>query len=228
MGKYGQYCPLARALELVGDRWTLLIIRDLLSGTKHFNDLERGLPGISRKLLSQRLQKLRLHGLIEKRFNSASRRSTEYHLTEAGSSLFDIVVRLANWGSQWAFSEPTQEELDSGLLMLWMYRGVNLDQLPDERIVVEFNFFEAEPANFWLVLNRQDVTLCLTDPGFGIDVLVTSSLATFYQLWQGVINYRAALNDYNVRVEGIPRLTRGFPNWFEWGQRARATVEIGT
>src|SRR5688572_11494077 len=110
MTKYGQYCPIAQALELIGDRWTLLIIRDLLDGTRHFNDLERGLPGISRPLLSRRLRQLQEVGIVEKRLNVTGRQTTEYHLTQAGSELQEVVGALLTWGAMWAFGDPTHKQ----------------------------------------------------------------------------------------------------------------------
>jgi DNA-binding HxlR family transcriptional regulator len=100
MVKYGQYCPVARALEIVGDRWSLLIIRDMLLGTKNFNDLERGLPGISRGLLSKRFKLLQSAGIIEKHLNPSNKKSTEYHLTESGLALEEILEALLVWGSK--------------------------------------------------------------------------------------------------------------------------------
>jgi DNA-binding HxlR family transcriptional regulator len=117
MSKYGQYCPMAKALDIIGDRWTLLIIRDMLAGMKHFNDLERGLPGISRALLTTRLRQLQQAGLIEKHHNDSGRRTTEYHLTKAGAELVDVIIDLVVWGSKWAFGDPTPEDLDPVLLM---------------------------------------------------------------------------------------------------------------
>src|SRR5689334_929333 len=107
MSKYGQFCPVAKSLDIVGDRWTLLIIREMMIGITHFNDLERGLPGISRPLLAQRLRQLQKAGVIEKQLNGASRKSTAYQLTQAGRELENVIGALMVWGEAWAFSEPT-------------------------------------------------------------------------------------------------------------------------
>ena len=215
MAKYGQFCPVARSLEILGDRWTLLIIRDMLIGVTHFNELERGLPGISRGLLARRLKQLQHAGVIEKREGSG-RGSTEYHLTEAGRDLEGTIFSLMSWGEAWAFADPTPEELDPVLLMWWLRADVRRDQLPLSRIVVEYDFRVKGKGSFWLVLTSSDVTLCLTDPGFGVDVLVTASLTAFYKLWWGRISYDQAIHDYGVMVEGTPNLVRAFPDWFAW------------
>jgi len=217
MAKYGQYCPVAKALELVGDRWTLLIVRDLLTGTRHFNDLEHGLPGISRALLAHRLRQLQQAGVITKQISGTGRNTTEYHLTQAGQDLLDVITSLRVWGERWAFGDPTPEELDPVLLMWWLRKRASTDRLPAERIVVQFEFRGVKKATFWLILTTNDVSICLTEPGYEINVLVTADLAVFLKLWAGRISYQEALINDDVRVEAIPRLIRAFPEWFGWG-----------
>jgi DNA-binding HxlR family transcriptional regulator len=223
MAKYGQYCPVAKALELVGDRWTLLIVRDLLTGTRHFNDLEHGLPGISRALLAQRLRQLQQAGVITKEISGTGRNTTEYQLTQAGQDLLDVITSLRMWGEKWAFRDPTPEELDPVLLMWWLRKRANIDRLPAKRIVVQFDFRGAKKATFWLILTTDDVSICLTEPGYEINVFITADLAIFLKLWAGRISYQEALINDDVRVEAIPRLIRAFPEWFGWG--ATAAVE---
>lgn len=218
MWTYGQYCPLAHALEVLGDRWTLLIIRDMMKGVRHYNDLERGLPGISRGLLAKRLRHLEQAGIIEKR-SQAGRKSTVYHLTEAGQALEGTIHSLWLWGREWVFGEPSLEELNSPLLMWRMHKEVNTDHLPDERVVVQFDFYGAERSAYWLVLKPDDVTLCLTDPGFGVNVMVTADLETFFKVWAEHISYQEALDSDQVRVEGVPHLIHAFPKWFAWSRQ---------
>jgi DNA-binding HxlR family transcriptional regulator len=224
MWTYGQYCPLAHALEVLGDRWTMLIIRDLMKGIRHFNELERGLPGISRGLLSKRLQKLAQAGLIEKR-QQVGRRSTEYHLTEAGHALEEAVYALWFWGKEWVFGEPSLEELNSPLLMWRMHKEVNTEYLPAERVVIQFDFYGAETSSYWLVLKPDDVSLCLTDPGFGIDVVVNADLVTFFKVWAHHMDYAEAIRDDRITVEGTPRQIDTFPKWFAW---CTSPVQPGT
>jgi DNA-binding HxlR family transcriptional regulator len=225
MGTYGQYCPLAYALEIVGDRWTLLIIRDMMLGTRRFNDLERGLPGISRALLSKRLRQLQAHGLVEKRVNQAGRQSTEYCLTAAGDALYDALEALVVWGAKWAFGDPRPEDLDPLLLMWWMHKRVNADQLPDERVVVQFNFHGPQQDTFWLVMTCADTTLCLIDPGYEINLLVRAELATFFKLYAGRISYHEAVDSDAVQIDGAPRLIRAFPSWFQWSAAAAVVYD---
>ena len=219
MNKYGQYCPVAMATEILGDRWTLLIVRDLLSGMRHFNDLERGLPGISRGLLSERLRRLQEVGVLEKHSHGRGRK-TEYTLTAAGKDLNDVIQSLTVWGAKWAFREPTEEQLDPILLMWWMRHRVCQDQLPQDRVVIQFDFLHHKKETYWLILTREDVSVCLTYPGFMTDVLVTTELSVFFQLWLGRISYRQAVDNNNLRVEAIPALARAFPAWFAWSLAA--------
>jgi DNA-binding HxlR family transcriptional regulator len=220
MSTYGQFCPVAHALDILGDRWTLLIVRDLMLGVHHFNELERGLPGISRALLSKRLQQLQANGIIEKRANTAGRQTTEYQLTHAGWDLEEVILSLMTWGTKWAFDEPSPEELDPVLLMWWLHRNVNKERLPAVRVVAQFDFYGAETMSFWLILSQQDVTLCITDPGFDVDIIVTADLVTFYKLWGGRMHYPEAIACQKVQVDGIPSLTRAFPSWFAWNDYA--------
>lgn len=226
MYQYGQYCPVARALEIVGDRWTLLIVRDFLTGTRHFNDLVRGLPGISRPLLSERLNRLEWAGVIEKH-QRGGRRNTEYRLTRAGEELLDVVEALMEWGAVWAFGEPREDELDPILLLWWMRGRVHAEQLPQERVVVQFDFRGAHQGSYWLILKEDDVSVCLSDPGFDVDVLVTADLTVFFQLWLGRLSYAEALNGDGLEVDAIPSLRLAFPRWFAWSHSA-ATVRAAT
>ncbi|MEQ8675909.1 MAG: helix-turn-helix domain-containing protein [Aggregatilineales bacterium] len=222
MYKYGQYCPVAQALELIGDRWTLLIIRDMLTDTRHFNDLVRGLPGISRALLAKRLKQLEEADIVEKRVNETGRQTTAYHLTQSGQELNGVITALMLWGADWAFSDPTMEQLDPLLLMWWIHNRVRTEQLPQERITIQFDFYGAETATYWLVLTQKDATICLTDPGYEINVLITADLATFFKVWLGRIEFAEALESGEVKIDGIPRLTRGFPEWFMWSPASPA------
>ena len=182
MSNYGQYCPLAKSLDILGDRWTLLIIRDMFYGMTHFNDLQRGLPGISRPLLARRMRKLQKAGIVEKYIHESGRKTTEYRLTQSGEELLGVVGALVEWGAKWAFGEPSPDELDPVLLMWWMRSRVNVERLPDRRVVVEYHFRGEKIRAFWLVLTQAEVTLCLVDPGYEIDLLVTADLSIYYQL----------------------------------------------
>jgi DNA-binding HxlR family transcriptional regulator len=222
MRAYGQYCPVAKAAEVLGDRWTLLIVRDLMCvRERHFNDLARGLPGISRSLLAQRLQLLEREGIVE-RHAGGKGRATEYQLTVAGQEIQQIIEAMLEWGAQWAFGEPDETDLDPVLLLWWMRRGTRLDRLSPQRVVVQFDFQGARTGSYWLLMEPSDVSVCLKHPGFDVDLLVTADIAALYQVWLGRLSFAESLRDKRVRLDGVPALERAFPTWFVWSPAAEA------
>ena len=198
-------------------------MRELLLGTRHFNDLERGLPGISRALLAERLRRLQKMEVVEKRVVSARPRKTEYRLTAAGQELQVVIDVLMAWGARWQFGEPGPEELDPILLLWWMRGRVRREELLQERVVVQFDFVGVVEGSYWLILAAEDVSVCLKYPGFDVDVLVTAELDRFLQVWLGRISYEEALREQWLAVDAIPSLRRAFPRWFAWSPAA-ATV----
>jgi DNA-binding HxlR family transcriptional regulator len=220
MANYRQYCPVARAAEIFADRWTPLIVRELLAGSCHFNGIERGLPGISRSLLASRLRQLEDAGVVERREGRGSK-SVEYHLTDAGRDLKAVVDSLGAWGVRWAFGEPKPEELDPVLLLWKMHRRVRRDLLPPSRVVVEFEFTGRGKRRLWLILQPHDVSVCLKPPGFDPDIVVHAELAFFYRIWLGYIDYDTAIRSRRLVVDGPRTLTRDFPKWFTWSPMAQ-------
>ena len=177
MEGYGQYCPISRSAELLGDRWTLHIVRDLLTGTTRFNELIRGNPGLSRALLSRRLDQLQRVGIV------AHDSDGTYELTPAGQDLQPIVFGLATWGARWAFGEPETDELDPDLLLWWLHRRLDADRLPDPRFIINVNFVD-HPKRYWIVV-EDEASVCLTDPGFDVDLTLSSDRSTLYGTYLG-------------------------------------------
>jgi DNA-binding HxlR family transcriptional regulator len=205
MARYGQYCPITRSLELLGDRWTLLIVRDLLLGAERFNEIARGLPGLSRGLLSKRLDHLARAGLV-------AHADGRYVPTQAGEELRGVVFGLAEWGSRWAFGEPRADELDATVLLWWIRGGMDPAAFGDrERTVVHVRFTSGTRRRYWLVVSRSDVSLCFTDPGFDVDLTVVGDLDVLYQVWEGRIEYGAAVRDRRLVVTGPTDLVRALP-----------------
>jgi len=221
MYEYGQYCPVARASEILADRWTPLIVRELLAGIGHFNDLDRGLPGISRALLVERLRRLERTGVVERRASPESQ-VTEYRLTRAGRQLQRVIDVLGGWGARWAFGDPRPTELDPVVLLWWMRRRVHRHRLPPHRVVIQFDFRGGRNGTYWLVLERTDVSVCLQHPRFDIDLQVTADIDGFYRVWLGRITLGEALRQGLVRLDGTPAVTRAFPHWFAWSPMAEA------
>lgn len=214
MTHYGQFCPVAKAAEVVAERWTPLIIREMLCGSYRFNDLRRGVPQMSPTLLSQRLKTLERAGIVQRR-RPTQGRGWEYHLTEAGEELRPVVMGLGNWGARWVRSDLSAEDLDSGLLMWDMRRRLRPETLPEERVVVHFDFPE-EPAakrNYWLILDRPEVDLCLQFPGYDDDLKVTADLAALTAVWMGDRTFDSVLPSGEITLDGPTELRRGFPSW---------------
>lgn len=193
----------------------MLVVRDLLGGTHHFNELERGLPGIPRALLAERLRRLEATGIVEKRAVGRGRRSG-YYLTQAGTELQGIIGEMLTWGARWTLDEPRPDELDPLLLLWWMRGRVRVEQLPEEyaRLVVQFDFAGTSYEHCWLVIKREDVSVCVKHPGFDVDVLVTADLPTLFQVWLGRIRYVEAQRSGGLCVETTPALERIFPRLF--------------
>lgn len=202
MTRYGQYCPIARAAELLGDRWTLLILRELVCGSRGFNEIARGLPRMSRGVLAQRLKLLEREELVD-------RAPDGYVLTQAGAELEPVLFALGEWGARWGFHEPRDEELDPDLLVWWIHRGIDTSQLPDRRTVVEFRF-RRHPERFWLLITRDDVGVCQHDPGLDSDLVVEADLRTMLRVWLGHVAMAEAMRAEEVGIIGPPTLVRRF------------------
>jgi DNA-binding HxlR family transcriptional regulator len=219
MHLYGQYCPVARAAEILADRWTLLIVRELLADVDHFNELERGLPGISRSLLAERLRLLVDTGVADRRAAERGRR-VEYRLTAAGRDLKRVIDVLGDWGAHWAFGEPRTDELDPIVLLWWMRRRVCFDRISRRR-VLQFDF-QGLPGSYWLVLEPAEASVCLHHPGFGIDLFIRAEIAAFYRLWLGRWTLSQAVDGGLLWLEGSPSDVRRFPRWFHWSPMAKS------
>ena len=200
---YGQYCPIARAVDVLGERWSLLIVRDMLVGTTRFNDLARGLPALSRSLLSKRLRQLERVGVVE-------HVDSEYLLTEAGRALKPIVFALGEWGAQWRFGDPEPAERDPQLLVWWMHTGLDPSVLPEGRRVLHVRFTD-DPQRFWIVIESGRPSVCLVDPGFDVDVTITADVGSLLQVWLGRLPLQDALHSGSVGFSGPAALTRRMP-----------------
>jgi DNA-binding HxlR family transcriptional regulator len=215
MHRYGQYCPVARAAEILTDRWTVLIVRELLADVNHFNELERGLPHMSRTLLAERLRRLQQAGVLERR--GASRgKQTEYRLTSAGRELQPLIDQLGGWGARWAFGDPRANELDPVVLLWWMRRRVCIGAIGKRRLVIQFDLSGGPRQSYWLLVEHTDVSVCLKNPGFDIDVIVSADIAAFYRVWLGRVTLTEALRKQQVRLDGASADVRAFSGWFAW------------
>ena len=199
-------------------------MRELILGSHRFNEIERGLPGISRSLLASRLRHLEDAGIVE-RLPGAQPKVTAYHLSAAGRDLRTVIETLGAWGVRWAFGEVRPEELDAGLLIWRIHQRINRELLPDRRTVVEFDFTGPRGRRVWLLLEPREVSVCVTPPGFDSDLIIHSDLAFFYRVWLGHIEYDSAIRCRSVVVEGLPVLAKQLPRWFMWSPMARFVRE---
>lgn len=212
MKTYGQFCSIAKALEIVGERWTLLILRELICGSARFNEIQRGIPGISPSLLSKRLADLENAGVIQKR-----EKTEGYELTQAGWELKPMVEALGVWGHRWVRGQLTVEDLNPDVLMWDMRRRINLAAMPTARICICFEFTGAsENASlYWLVKSDEGVDLCITDPNFDVDLYVTTDARTMTEVWIGDTAISAAIDLGTIDLHGPQHFRAAFPSWLQ-------------
>jgi DNA-binding HxlR family transcriptional regulator len=208
-----EYCPVYKSLDLFGDRWALLVVREILRGVTRFNELERSLPGISRSTLAQRLRHLEKEAIVVRR-EKGDGRGTEYGLTAAGSELVRVIEVMGEWGVRWLVPDAQPSAIDPDGLMIWISRHVMLRKLPAHRVVIRFELRGRSRRYFWLVLRAGEASLCPEPPGFPEDIYVTSTPAALYQLVVGKRSLMGAMDEGSVQVEGPPRLIRSLPRWF--------------
>lgn len=212
---YGQFCTVARGAEVLGERWTPLVVRELLCGSTRFNDIRRGVPRMSASLLAQRLRKLEEVGVV-KRVSAAPGAPAAYHLTGAGEELRPIVLAIGHWGARWIGSRLKRGQLDVGFLMWDMRRFVRLDAVPRGRcIVIHFRFTDARSGErrWWLVVDNGSANLCRDDPGHELTLVVESSVLALTEVWTGDRDAAEAVQARAVRVSGAARDTRDLWRW---------------
>jgi DNA-binding HxlR family transcriptional regulator len=211
--EYGQFCPIAKASEILGEKWTVLIIRELLMGGTRFNELQRGLSQISPTVLNKRLVSLTNQGLIVKR-KIKGQQGYEYLPTECCKQLLPVIKGLGEWGMRWARDNMLESDYDVELLMLYMQRSIQADKLVGNETVIRFSFRDIpSPADWWIIATPDGVDVCNKDPGKEVDIYFTSSVKTMADIWMGDVSYRKAISNGDLKVVGHPALTR---NMFTW------------
>ncbi|HTJ38183.1 MAG TPA: helix-turn-helix domain-containing protein [Dactylosporangium sp.] len=216
MSAYYQFCPVAKAMELLDERWTMLVLRELLMDSRRFNDLRRGLPRMSPALLSKRLHQLSVAGLV--RLDGGL-----YTLTDAGRELGPILEAIGVWGARW-IGELGDPDLDPKLLLWDMHRRVDHDAVPDGRSVVHFEFTDvAGPTRYWwLVIAARAADVCDDDPGFPVTVTVHGTLRRMVEIWRGDVSWQGGLRDGALRIVGPEHVRRSLPDWFALASYATA------
>jgi DNA-binding HxlR family transcriptional regulator len=220
MPDYGRFCPIALGTQVLGDRWTPLIVRELVLGNTRFNDIARGLPGISRSLLIQRLRHLQRMDVVE-RFD---RGTPEYHLTQSGRQLEQVLFALGRWAIEWRYDELHPEEIDPVTLTWWMHRRIDTDNLPPGRVVIEFRHTAPHKQVVWMVLDRGEASVCIQHPGFDSDLVVSMPTPCLSEVFGGSTTWAAAVSSGSIRVDGPPGLAKALPRWFLWSIFASLTA----
>ncbi|MEM9432310.1 MAG: helix-turn-helix domain-containing protein [Pseudomonadota bacterium] len=211
---YGQYCPLSMAAEILGTRWTLLLLRELLEGSTQFNDIARGVPLMSRSMLSQRLKDLEAAGLVTRHAEGRGR-PTHYRLTDAGKSLGPIVRSVAEWGQEWIDTEPSLEDVDTDFLMWDVRRNLQLPPDLANPFVIHFHLTDGPEGktDHWLVVENGEIDVCYIDPGHEVDVTIESGVKDFTRVWMGWLPILQAQDEGRLLVDGPPRFARDVANW---------------
>jgi len=213
MMRYGQFCPIAKAAEIVAERWTPLVVAEMLSGSTHFSDIRRGVPLMSQTLLSKRLKELERVGVVQ-RCGSTQRRP-EWHLTDAGRALAPVIQQLGEWGLCYA-QDPLQEsDLDVTILTWNIRRRVDPNVFGTRRVTVLFEFTDVPKAKrrWWIVNDRGTVDLCPTDPGFPVDIYVTTDIRTMIHVWVGKQSLESAVCSDKIEIIGPRNLCSRLRHW---------------
>ncbi len=220
MPSYGQFCPVAKAMEVLDERWTMLVVRELLEGSTHFNELRRGVPKMSPALLSKRLRTLERAGIVSRTSEDGR---VSYALTQSGRELSAVVDGLAAWGVRW-IGELGKVDLDPHLLFFDMRRKMPLEIWPDDRTVlaIEFDDVESKVSHWWLVGRKGQLDVCDFDPGFEVDATLLVSLRTLTGIWRGDTSWGQALRSGEVMVTAPAEVRKAVPTWL--GQSPVAAV----
>jgi DNA-binding HxlR family transcriptional regulator len=219
MDGYAQFCPVAKAAEVIDQRWTLLVLRELVAGSTRFNDLHRGLPRMSRTLLSRRLTQLERKEIVARRETPDG---PVYELSGAGRELLPVIVALGEWGMR-LMSSLDDADLDPAFLLWDVHRRIDHEALPPGRTVLALTFTDAvsELRDWWLLLTPDDVDICDEDPGMDSDVSIETTVADFVRVWRGGVSWSEAIAQHRIRLRGSPSLCRQLSDWFRLSYFAR-------
>lgn len=214
MTNHADYCPIAVGVDILGDRWTPLVIRELMVGSSGFNEIHRGIPRVSRSLLAQRLRMLERRGLVSREVTKRGA-TGRYALTPAGESLTPIVWAMGHWAAEWVFGDPTDEDCD-GLSLIWRaHQHAIPAKLPETRTIVHVVLTGTGGAEGWLDIERPGITVCKDDQGLDVDLALEADTAQMHRWLLGLVPFRDLVANGHARLLGPSRLARAFPTWFD-------------
>lgn len=214
---YKQFCPVAMASEIICSRWTLIVLRELMTGTTTFNELRRGVPRMSPALLSKRLKELQAAGIVTRSRTTGGIDGFEYRLTKAGEGLKPVVDAVSIWGQRWVETKASLKNFDPSLLMWNMRKRIDPGPMPARRSTIQVIFNDQPQAfrNYWLVVAPgEDVDLCSVDPGFDVDLYLSTDLKTMTEVWMGYVPIGKAKGSGKLVVTGSRELESKLTTWF--------------
>lgn len=222
--KYGQICPLAMASDFLCTRWTLLVLRELILGSSSFNDISRGVPRMSRTLLSSRLKELTKLGIINKNKTQDSKH-LKYVLTPAGLALKNVVFSMADWGQEWLEIDLELDNLECDHLIWSICRTAQPHPVMPKLFVVEILFTDQpkKTQKSWLIFENNEVDLCIIDRDFDVDVQILSTAATLAKVWTGCSEFKHEVKAKNLVLHGEPKYTSIAAVWL--GQSRLAEIK---
>ncbi|MCT2539701.1 winged helix-turn-helix transcriptional regulator [Sedimentimonas flavescens] len=223
---YNQFCPIAKAAEILGERWNILILREVLMGGRRFNTLQRGLGDISPALLTKRLKQLEEQNMLIRR-RIPAQKGFEYFPSEACEALMPVLFTLGEWGIIWAKNTILDQDFDAEFLMLYLERSIDREKIKGQETVIKFRFTDLiEQRDWWLVVKPEKSEVCLKDPGRDVDVYFNCSVRTLSDIWMGDRSYRDALREGDLMMDGDPVLIRTVSTWLRSGIFANSPREV--
>jgi DNA-binding HxlR family transcriptional regulator len=220
MKTYAQYCPIARTSEILAQRWTPIIVRNLLNGPSSYSSLADQAPGIPRSLLTSRLRELQSAALVVKKSNPSGA-GTVYTLTEPGADLARVIDAMGAWGERWLDVTPQHAD-PLYFLNSWIHNYLNHDNLPEERVVVRFEFTDQPPKTspMWVIFDKHNPEVCRTYPGYNEDLIVKGEAVALAEWHLGRIEWTQVITSGRITISGIPKYATTLQTW---NQRSRWT-----
>ncbi|SFB10272.1 transcriptional regulator, HxlR family [Poseidonocella pacifica] len=223
---YNQFCPIAKAAEILGERWTILILREVLMGGRRFSTLQRGLGDISPALLTKRLKQLEEQNMVIRR-RIPGQKGYEYFPTEACESLLPVLFALGEWGIIWAKNTILDQDFDVEFLMLYLERSIDRKKIKGQETIIKFRFSDLEEQrDWWLVVSPEKSEVCIKDPGKDINVYFNCTVQTLSDIWMGDRTYRDAIKNGDLIMDGDPSLTRTVTSWLRPGVFANSPRDV--
>ncbi len=214
---YNQFCPIAKSAEILGERWTILILREILMGGRRFNTLQRGLGDVSPALLTKRLKQLEQQNMVIRR-KIPGQKGFEYFPTEACEALLPVLFALGEWGLIWARNTILDQDFDAEFLMLYLERSIDREKIKGRETVIKFRFTDLiEQRDWWLMVKPEAAEVCLKDPGRDVDVFFNCTVRTLSEIWMGDLTYREAMKNGDLILDGDPLLLRNVSAWLRPG-----------